>query len=66
LIKGRKGSKGGCGTLIASLASLITFSEYKKHNPGSVKSYMLKFTVINFSFVIIFYFVQSYVNRFLL
>ena len=57
---------GGCGTLIASLASLITFSEYKKHNPESVKSYLLKFTVINFSFVIILYLVQSYVNKFLL
>jgi len=53
---------GGCGTLIASLASLITFSEFKKHNPEKVKSYLFKFTVINFSFVIILYFVQSYVN----
>lgn len=57
---------GGCGTLIASLASLITFSEYKKHNPEGVKSYMLKFTVINFSFVIILYLVQSYFNKFVL
>lgn len=57
---------GGCGTLIASLASLITFSEYKKHNPESIKSYLFRFTVINFSFVIILYLVQSYVNKFLL
>lgn len=49
---------GGCGTLIASLASLITFSEYKKHNPTSVKSYLIQFTVINFSFVIILYLLE--------
>jgi len=56
---------GGCGTLIASLASLITFTEYKKHNPESIKSYLTKFTVINFSFVIVLYFVQTYVSKFL-
>jgi len=49
---------GGCGTLIASLASLITFTEFKKHNPNQVKSYIIKFSVINFSFVIILYIVQ--------
>lgn len=53
---------GGCGTLIASLASLITFSEYRKHNPESVKSYLVKFSVINFFFVIVLCFVQTYVN----
>lgn len=51
---------GGCGTLIASLASLITFSEYKKHNPEKTKSYIIKFSVINFSFVIILYLLQSF------
>lgn len=50
---------GGCGTLIASLASLITFSEFKKHNPGKVKMYILKFSVINFVFVICLYLLQS-------
>lgn len=44
---------GGAGTLIASLASLITFREYIKHNPDKVKSYILLFTAINFGFVII-------------
>lgn len=52
---------GGCGTLIASLASLITFSEFKKHNPNLIKSYLLKFTVINFAFVIILYVVETLV-----
>ncbi|NLY10510.1 MAG: citrate transporter [Firmicutes bacterium] len=50
---------GGCGTLIASLASLITFSEYKKHNPNKVKSYLIKFTIINFLFVIVLYLLET-------
>lgn len=52
---------GGCGTLIASLASLITFSEFKKHNPTKVKSYLLQFTVINFAFVIILYLLEVWI-----
>lgn len=51
---------GGCGTLIASLASLITFSEYKKHNPKGVKSYLLKFTLFNFSFVLLLYLIEQF------
>lgn len=39
---------GGAGTLIASLASLITFREYVKHDPGKTKSYILKFSLFNF------------------
>lgn len=49
---------GGCGTLIASLASLITFSEYKQHNPDKTKGYIIKFSLINYSFVLVLYFVQ--------
>lgn len=52
---------GGCGTLIASLASLITFSEFKKHNPEKVKSYIVKFSVINFSFITLLYVLQSFI-----
>ncbi|MBQ1256307.1 MAG: citrate transporter [Clostridia bacterium] len=44
---------GGAGTLIASLASLITFGEYNKYYPGSAKEYILRFSAYNFSFVII-------------
>ena len=39
---------GGTGTLIASLASLITFREYTKSEPGKTKSYIKKFSVYNF------------------
>ncbi len=44
---------GGVGTLISSLASLITFREYVKHNPDKTGSYILKFTIINFIFLIV-------------
>ena len=44
---------GGVGTLISSLASLITFREYVKHNPGKSGAYIKKFTVYNFAFLMI-------------
>ncbi len=44
---------GGVGTLISSLASLITFSEYKKHNPVKTKYYVKTFSAFNFSFLLI-------------
>ncbi len=44
---------GGAGTLIASLASLITFKEYTKQDPGHTIRYILKFTLFNFAFLII-------------
>ncbi len=42
---------GGAGTLIASLASLITFREYLKYNPGKSWRYIGLFSLFNFSFV---------------
>lgn len=42
---------GGTGTLIASLASLITFREYTKHNPGKTVSYLILFSCLNFAFL---------------
>jgi Na+/H+ antiporter NhaD/arsenite permease-like protein len=42
---------GGAGTLIASLASLITFREYVKHNPGKTKYYIGMFSLFNFAFL---------------
>lgn len=44
---------GGVGTLIASLASLITFSEYKEHNPDKTKYYVKIFSAFNFGFLFI-------------
>ncbi len=42
---------GGVGTLIASLASLITLREYASHNKGKVGSYIFKFSAYNFAFL---------------
>lgn len=44
---------GGTGTLIASLASLITFSEFKILYPGEGKKYLSMFTVINLIFLVV-------------
>ncbi len=42
---------GGTGTLIASLASLITFREYASHYPQKVGAYMKLFSILNFGFL---------------
>ncbi len=44
---------GGVGTLISSLASLITFREFSSHAPGKNKYYILLFSAFNFAFLII-------------
>ena len=44
---------GGTGTLIASLASLITFKEYTSHNPGKTLKYIITFSAFNFGFLAI-------------
>ena len=44
---------GGAGTLIASLASLITYREYTKHNPEKAGHYLKLFSVFNFTFLFI-------------
>ena len=44
---------GGAGTLIASLASLITFREYVGHNPGKAGYYIAMFSAFNFAFLFI-------------
>ncbi len=42
---------GGVGSMIASLASLITFKEYSKQDPGHTLRYILKFSAYNFAFL---------------
>ncbi len=44
---------GGVGSLIASLASLITFREYSSHNPGKTGYYMRTFTLFNLLFLVV-------------
>ena len=49
---------GGLGTPIASLASLITLNEFRKHNPTAIKRYLAVFFAINFSFLAVLIGVQ--------
>lgn len=42
---------GGLGTPIASLASLITLNEFRKHDHKALKRYVATFLIINFSFL---------------
>ena len=44
---------GGVGTLISSLASLITFREYTSHNPGKSGYYIKTFSLFNLAFLVI-------------
>ena len=44
---------GGVGTLIASLASLITLRQYNTLNPGKTGQYIVSFSAFNFSFLIV-------------
>ena len=52
---------GGAGTLIASLASLITFKEYSLHEPKKTGFYILLFSVINFAFLGILLVAESFI-----
>ena len=51
---------GGTGTLIASLASLITFSEFRILYPGHTKKYLLLFTLINIIFLVVMLVVSKF------
>ena len=53
---------GGVGTLIASLASLITFREYVKNNPERTGYYVKMFSAFNFAFLIILVTVMMLIN----
>ena len=54
---------GGVGTLIASLASLITFREYTKNNPGKTGYYIRLFSAFNFGFLILLIVFMSFIKR---
>lgn len=44
---------GGCGTLIASLASLITLRHVHRYRPQAVREFVVLFTVVNLVFLVI-------------
>ena len=52
---------GGAGTLIASLASLITFREYMKHNKGKAGKYIAMFSIFNFGFLGILFIINNFI-----
>ena len=53
---------GGLGTLIASLASIISYKFYSKEHPDYTKKYLVKFSIYNFAglgiFTLINYFIK--------
>ena len=55
---------GGAGTIIASLASLITFREYTKNEPNKIGSYMKKFSIYNFGILAILVFLMGIIYGF--
>ena len=54
---------GGAGTLIASLASLITFREFSMHYRGEGRFYIKLFSAFNFSFLLILTLFSLFVCR---
>ena len=56
---------GGTGTLIASLASLITFREYTKNNPGKTGYYIAIFSAFNFGFLIVLTLAMCFLKLFI-
>ena len=55
---------GGVGTLIASLASLITLREYSSHNPDRTGKYIGQFSVMNFAFLALLTVSMSFIKMF--
>ena len=53
---------GGVGTLISSLASIITFKEYVKFNPGRSGYYIKCFSAINFVYLFLLTSAMAIVN----
>ena len=52
---------GGAGSIIASLASLITFKEYAKREPDNLIGYLKSFSIYNFGILAILFVVMSIV-----
>ncbi len=54
---------GGCGTIISSLASLITFRSYLCHQPMHGKRYLLLFSAFNFGSLAVLLVVMTLLGR---
>ena len=53
---------GGAGTLVASLASLITFREYTRRVPGGAKRFLILFSAISFAFLAVLLAAMSFLG----
>lgn len=53
---------GGAGTLIASLASLITFREFSSHAEHGSKKYIVMFSAFNFAFLFVLLIICSIIK----
>ncbi|WP_223587576.1 SLC13 family permease [Neobacillus bataviensis] len=56
---------GGLGTIIASLASVISYKLFIQSNPSEAKQYLIKFSIYNFSFLAIFALIQYVILKLL-
>jgi Na+/H+ antiporter NhaD/arsenite permease-like protein len=56
---------GGLGTIIASLASVISYKLFLQTNPQHSKTYLKKFSIYNFSFLIFLSLVQYFLLRYM-
>jgi hypothetical protein len=56
---------GGLGTIIASLASVISYKLFIQVNRKESKKYLIKFSIYNFSFLAIIACIQYFIFKFL-
>ncbi|MGG1679401.1 SLC13 family permease [Neobacillus sp. NRS-1170] len=56
---------GGLGTIIASLASVISYKLFIQSHPSEAKQYLIKFSIYNFSFLAIFALIQYVILKLL-
>lgn len=54
---------GGLGTIIASLASVISYRLFNQKNPGESKIYLARFTLYNFSFLVCLTIIQYFILK---
>ncbi|NMD71661.1 anion transporter [Bacillus sp. DNRA2] len=52
---------GGLGTLVASLASVISYKQYILAHPNQSKAYLVKFSLYNFSFLFLLILFQFFI-----
>jgi Na+/H+ antiporter NhaD/arsenite permease-like protein len=54
---------GGLGTIIASMASVISYKLFIQANPNESKRYLIKFSLYNFSFLVFLTIIQYFILK---